>query len=78
MELDVEDRYIENIDLTFQTEYTAGLSIAIDANLAYGKSAFLSAKSKCLQNCFSFNKIVHCIYVVLLHILLPRSYYSMS
>lgn len=42
--LDDEKQKMEAVDFDLSVDYSGGLGIAIDVALAYGKSAFLSAK----------------------------------
>lgn len=44
--MDDNKKQIESVDFSLTVDYSGGLGIAIDAALAYGKSAFLSAKGK--------------------------------
>lgn len=42
--MDDDKKQIESVDFNLSVDYSGGLGIAIDVALAYGKSAFLSAK----------------------------------
>ena len=42
--MDGDKKQIESVDFSLSVDYSGGLGIAIDVALAYGKSAFLSAK----------------------------------
>lgn len=42
--LDEEGKLIESVDVGFHLDYSGGFAIGIDVSLAYGKTAFLSAK----------------------------------
>lgn len=42
--MDDDRKQMESVDFDLTIDYSGGLGIAIDVALAYGKSAFLSAK----------------------------------
>lgn len=42
--MDSDRKQMESVDFDLNIDYSGGLGIAIDVTLAYGKSAFLSAK----------------------------------
>lgn len=42
--MDDDKKQMESVDFDLNIDYSGGLGIAIDVALAYGKSAFLSAK----------------------------------
>ena len=50
VELDPQQRHIDALDIVFSVSYSGGLSITIDVALAYGKSAFLSAKGQFINS----------------------------
>lgn len=44
--LDDDQKLIESVDVGIHLDYSGGFAIGIDVLLAYGKTAFLSAKSR--------------------------------
>lgn len=46
--LDDDKKQMESVDFNLSVDYSGGIGIAIDVALAYGKSAFLSAKGNFL------------------------------
>ncbi len=52
--MDDDKKQIESVDFNLSVDYSGGLGIAIDVALAYGKSAFLSAKG---IQCPSFDDV---------------------
>lgn len=46
VELDRDGKLIESLDVGIHLDYNGGFAIGIDVALAYGKTAFLSAKGK--------------------------------
>lgn len=46
--MDDDKKQMESVDFNLSVDYSGGLGIAIDVALAYGKSAFLSAKGTIL------------------------------
>lgn len=53
--LDDEKKEIDCVNFDLDVDYSGGLGIAIDVNLAYGKSAFLSAKGTVYNLALFFN-----------------------
>lgn len=49
LELDEDQKLIESVDVGIDLEYSGGFAIGIDVALAYGKTAFMSAKGKSLS-----------------------------
>jgi hypothetical protein len=48
--MDDDKKQMESVDFDLNIDYSGGLGIAIDVALAYGKSAFLSAKGTVYHN----------------------------
>ncbi|XP_045024455.1 PDZ domain-containing protein 8-like isoform X1 [Daphnia magna] len=49
LELDEDQKLIESVDVGIDLEYSGGFAIGIDVALAYGKTAFMSAKVSRLE-----------------------------
>lgn len=56
LELDEDQKLIESVDVGIDLEYSGGFAIGIDVALAYGKTAFMSAKGKSLSVSYRFEE----------------------